>query len=155
MHPHEWNILRETTALRTAMMEQLTDTDLAFALPKNPTLGELCREQGEVERMYIESFRTLRMPWGTRTAEAGIESSVEQLKAWYARLDAELYAALEDIPDADFQTKSVDRAGGFFLPLGAQMHTYRESLLIFCGKWSVYLIALGKPLNEQWRGWIG
>lgn len=70
--------------------------------------------------------------------------------------DAQTEAALKAIPDADFQTKAVDRSGGgFMMPLGGQFHTYREALLIHCGKCSVYLRALGKELPLQWRQWIG
>jgi hypothetical protein len=31
---------------------------------------------------------------------------------------------------------------------------YREALLIFYGKASIYLKALGKTLPEQWQAWI-
>jgi hypothetical protein len=155
MNPQELNILHLTTALRTQMMDSLTDADLAFKFPNNPTLGELCREIGSTERAYIDSFRTLKMAWNVAGNEPGLDGSVERLKAWYKTLDAELIAVLEAIPDSDLQTKAVDRGGGFLMPLGGQFHTYREAILIFCAKCSVYLNALGKPLTEQWQGWIG
>lgn len=154
MNPQELHILHETTALRTQMMDSLTDTDLAFKFPNNMTLGELCRYMGKVERAYIESFKTFKMNWNVPPPEAGVENSVEKLKAWYKGMDEELDAALNAIPDADFQTKMVDR-GGWSMPLGGQFHTYREALLICCGKADVYLKAMGKPLSEQWQNWIG
>jgi hypothetical protein len=155
MNPQELNILHMTTALRTQMMDTLTDADLAFTLPNNPTLGELCRGMGDVERSYIDSFKTFKQVWDVRNTEPGLGGSVERLKGWYKTLDAELDAVLTAIPDSDFQSKAVDRGGGFMMPLGAQFHTYREAILIFCGKCDVYMRALGKPLGEQWQGWIG
>jgi hypothetical protein len=110
---------------------------------------------GDVERSYIDSFRTFKQSWAVRNTEPGLDGSVERLKTWYQALDAELDAALEAIPQGDLQTKVVDRGGGFMMPLGAQFHTYREAILIFCGKCSVYVRALGKPLGKQWQDWIG
>jgi uncharacterized damage-inducible protein DinB len=153
MKPQELNLFHETTALRTQMMDSLTDADLAFSFPGNPALGELCRNMGDVERSYIDSFKTLKHKWDVRNTEAGLDGSVERLKAWYKALDEEFEAVLKAIPDGDLQTKMIDR--GWPIPLGGQYHVYREALLIFCGKCSVYLQAMGKPLSDQWRGWIG
>jgi uncharacterized damage-inducible protein DinB len=153
MHPREIQILHSTTALRTHLLELLTDEDLAFRLPHNPSLGELCRIMGDVQRSYIDSFKTLKQVWDVKNTEVGIETSVARLQAWYQALDEELIAVLTALPAEDFETKSVER--GFPMPLGAQFHTYREALLIFCGKCSVYLQAMGKPLNQQWQDWIG
>lgn len=153
MNPRELDVLHSTTALRTHMLELLTDEDLGFKFPNNPTLGELCRTMGDVERSYLDSFKTLKQVWHVKNTEAGIETSVARLQAWYTALDEEFDTVLQAIPDEDFQTKSVDR--GFPMPLGAQFHTYREALLVFYGKCSVYLQAMGKPLNQQWRDWVG
>jgi hypothetical protein len=155
MDAHELEILHLTTALRTQMMDSLTDADLAFKFPNNPTLGELCRDMGNTERLYIDSFKTFKMNWGAGSADAGIENSVARLKAWYKALDEEFDSVLKAIPQSDMQSKTVDRGGGFLMPLGGQFHTYREALLIFCGKSSVYLRAMNKPLSEQFRTWIG
>jgi hypothetical protein len=35
------------------------------------------------------------------------------------------------------------------------LEIYKEALLIFYGKTSVYLKATGKELPEQWLAWIG
>ena len=153
MNPHELDLLHLTTNLRTDIMNSLTDSDLAFQLPGNPTLGELCRTMGDVERSYINSFKTLKQVWDVRNTEPGLEGSVERLKAWYKALDDELVAVLTAIPDADFQTKMIDR--GWPIPLGGQFHTYREALLIFSARCSVYLRAMGKPLSKQVQDWIG
>jgi hypothetical protein len=155
MDQRELQLLRDTTALRVQLLESLSDADLAFALPGNPTFGVLIRDMGETEGAYIEAFKTLKHVWGIRPAEAGIETSVARLQAWFTGLDQELEAALTSIPEADFWTKQVDRGGGFLLPLGAAFHTYREAALIFYGKCVVYLHALDRPLNEQWQGWVG
>jgi len=153
MNPHELDILHETTALRTKMMDTLTDADLAFKFENNPTLGELCVYMGDVERSYIDSFKNFKQVWDKRNIEPGLGSSVEKLKAWYKALDEEFDLVLNAIPVADFQSKTIDR--GWTIPAGAQFHVYREAILIFCGKCDVYLRAMGKPLSEQWQGWTG
>jgi hypothetical protein len=53
--------LDEYQALRNQMLDVLTDDDLTTAFGgATPTLGALCREIGEVEHAYVESFRTSR-----------------------------------------------------------------------------------------------
>ena len=43
-----------------------------------------------------------------------------------------------------------------FSPLPpTQLDIYREALLIFYGKVSVYLRAIGKALPRNWQEWIG
>lgn len=153
MKPQELELLHLTTNLRTDIMNVLTDADLAFELPGNPTLGELCRTMGDTERSYIDSFKTLKQVWDVRNTEPGLEGSVEKLKAWYQALDAEFESVLKAIPDEDLQTKIIDR--GFPIPLGGQFHVYREALLIFSARCSVYLRAMGKPLSQQVQDWIG
>jgi len=155
MQDREMNVFYETTALRTQMLETLTDVDLTFALPNNPSLGDLCRGMGHVEAAYINSFKTFKHDWGVRAANEERTNTVEGLKVWYKTLDEEFAAILKAIPDEDLQTKTIDRGGSFIVSLGAQFHIYREALLIFCGKCNVYLLALGKPLSPQWLGWIG
>jgi uncharacterized damage-inducible protein DinB len=141
--------------LRDQMMAILTDEDLAFRPGgENPALGALCREIGEVERAYIESFKTFTLDFSYRNTEAGLESSVERLSAWFTALDSELRATIEGLSDNDIQNRVVDR-GGFTLPPQFQLDVYKEALLIFYGKSIVYLRAMGKPVPEQWREWLG
>jgi len=155
MQQHELELLHLTTAMRTEMMNTLLDADLGFTFAGNPTLGEVCRTMGDIQRSYIDSFKTLKLGWDVRNNEAGLTGGVAQLKSWYKALDEEMDSVLTAIPDTDFQTKMVDRGGNFMLPLGGQFHAYREALLIFYGKCSVYMRAMGKPLSNQWLGWIG
>lgn len=155
--------LHGTTALRTSMMDTLTDADLAFQFPKNPTLGELCVYMGSVERAYIDSFKTRKLVWGEHNTEPGLAGSVEKLKAWYKALDDELDSVLSAIPEDDFRVvypgsadtavPTVDR--GWPMPLGGQFRAYREAMFIFYGKCRVYLNTLEKPLTDQWKNWIG
>lgn len=55
----EREVLGATQELRRQLLGVLTDADLGFRPAEGCLmLGELCREIGEVERAYIESFRT-------------------------------------------------------------------------------------------------
>jgi hypothetical protein len=155
MNQGELDLLRGHAALRIQLLESLSDDDLAFALPGNPTFGELIRDLGITQGDYIEAFRTLQKAWGVRPAPTGVETSVAQLQAWFAVLDRELESVLTAIPESDFWTKTVDRGDGFHLPLGSTFHTYREATLIVYGKCVVYLHGLGRPLTPLWRDWVG
>lgn len=152
--PGEFDILHETQAIRSELMNALTDAELAYRLPgANPSLGELCREMGQVETAYIDSFKTFKQSFSYAPVDPALETSVEKLKSWYAQLDGDLDAALTAIKDLDTQATFIDR--GWPMPLGGQFHTYREALLIFYGKATCYLRALGKPLPRQMSSWIG
>ena len=152
--PSEFNLLHLTQAIRPEIMNIVTDSDLAYKLPgDNVTLGALCRESGQVEQSYIDSFRTLKQSFAYPSVDPALDTSVASLNGWYRRLDQDLEAALLAHKDTDMQSVVVER--GFPMPLGSQFHTYREALLIFYGKAACYLKALGKPLPQQMSGWIG
>lgn len=150
-------ILGMTLDLRHQLVDHLTDADLTFRLPgANITLGALCREMGEVEHAYAESFRTFHMDFSYRHADAGVETSVAALKRWYQALEAELMAALSALSEDDLNRRTIERGPGFNPTPAVQFHTYREALLIFYAKVSLYLKAMNKPYpTEQWLYWIG
>jgi hypothetical protein len=142
-------------ALRSQLLEIVTDEDLSFrAGGTNPTLGFLCREIGETEQAYIQSFKTFTMQFAYGTADPNLEKSVSALAAWYAELDRELKQAVEALSDEDIQQRQINRGGDFKLPPSIQLNVYQEALLIFYGKVSVYLKAMGKTLPHQWQEWI-
>ncbi|MGD8397231.1 MAG: hypothetical protein PVG11_00090 [Anaerolineae bacterium] len=148
-------ILEQTQALRTQLMEILADGDLGYSPGgDNPTLGALCREMGEVEQAYITSFQTFEMDFSYRVEDPELARSVERLAAWFEALDRELQATLASLSEEEIQNRVIDRGGGFIIPPTFQLHVYREALLIFYGKASVYLKALEKTLPEQWQTWI-
>ena len=142
-------------ALRDQLMEILNDDDLSYRLDGNPALGTLCREIGEVQYAYIQSFKTYKLDFSYRNDEPGLEGSVQQLSAWYQALDRELKAVIEAFSEDDLTNQRIDRGDGFSPPVHIQLEIYKEALLIFCGKVSVYLKMMGKTLPEQWQHWIG
>lgn len=147
-------ILEQTLALRHQLMEILTDEDLGYSPGgDNPTLGALCREMGEVQQSYVTSFQTFEQEFRHRE-RLELEGSVERLSAWFNKLDRELKETLESLSEEDLQSRVIDRGGGFVIPPTIQYHIYREALLIFFAKASVYLKGLRKTLPEQWQAWI-
>lgn len=141
-------------ALRDQLMELLTDADLHYTPGgANPALGVLCREIGEVEYAYIQSFKTFTIDFSYRNTTPGLEDSVQQLGTWFAALDQELRSTVEQLSDDDIAQRQVDR-GSFTLPPQIQLDVYKEALLIFYGKVNVYLKAMGKTLPQQWREWL-
>jgi hypothetical protein len=146
--------------LRGQLMELLRDDDLAFRPgPAALSLGELCREIGEIEHSYVEALRSFRQDFGWRQADPRMESSVAAITAWYAELDRDLLAAIEALSAEDIANRRIRRSDfdvDDFAPLAPQeLDIYREALLIFYSKVSVYLRLMGKALPRHWVEWIG
>ena len=149
-----WDLNRMYTPLREELMASLSDADLAFTPGgENPTLGELGRELGETEYAYAQSFKTFKIVFSYRMNDDSYMKSVDKLKAWYQQLDRELEAILESITDDDVANKQMDR-GGYEVPIHISLDVLREALLIFYGKVSVYLKAMGKERTQMWRDWV-
>jgi len=150
----KWPWIEGTHGMRSQLLDILSNADLAFNPGgQNMTLGALCREMGEIEHSYIQSLKTFKQDWSYRNTEAGSESSVARLNAWFQTLDEEMKATVSALSDEDL-TKTVDR-GGFSLPVELQLDVYLQALLIFFGKATVYLKAMNKPLPEQINEYIG
>lgn len=150
----------EYQVLRNQLMELLTDDDLAFR-PAAGTfrLGELCREIGDIEHSYVEALRTFRQDFDWRNHDPRMEHSVAALTKWYAILDQELLDAIQSLTEDDIANRRIQRDDfgvDDFAPLAAQeLDIYREALLIFYGKVSIYLRAMGRELPSHWTAWIG
>ena len=150
----KWPWIEGTHGMRSQLMESLGDTDLAFSPGgQNMTLGALCREMGETEHAYIQSLKTLTQDFSYRNTEAGLESSVTQLKTWFQMLDEEMKATVSALSDEDL-TKMVAR-NGFAMPVELQLDVYLQALLIFFGKATVFLKAMNKPLPRHFQEVIG
>ena len=150
----------EYQALRSQLLAILADDDLGFgAGGANESLAELCRGIGEVERSYIDSFRTFRQDFDYRNPDPRLTDSVAALSAWYAELDDELRRTLEGLTEDDIANRQIVRGvpgpEEFSLSPAQQLDIYREALLIFYGKVSVYLKQMGRPLPGDWQEWIG
>ena len=148
-----YSILEMAFGLRDQLFTLLSDEELAFKVESNPTLGEWMRDMGDVQRSYINSFKTFTQDFSERSSDPALTTSLDALKSWYHAMDEELKNTLEAISEDDFQNKLIQR--GFPMSIGAQVHTFREALLIFFARFQVYLRAMGKTLPEQWEAWIG
>jgi hypothetical protein len=143
-------------ALRDQLMEILRDNDLDFRPGgKNPSLGALCLEIGEVEVAYIKSFETYTLDFSYRYPEPEIAGSVSQLAAWFKSLDSELEAIIGGLSEEEIQNRQIDRGAGFRVLSLTQLQIYNEAILIFYGKVSVYLKMINKVPSERWVHWIG
>lgn len=149
-----YGIFEMYQALRGQLLDVLSDEDLLFRpFPDTLTLGQLCHEIGQTEESYIESFKTFEQNWDYLNDPLVQPESVAALRAWYKRLDTELKAVVSALTDDQINNGSIKR--GFEARPNIQLDIYKEALLIFYGKASIYLRALGKPLPERWPSWIG
>jgi uncharacterized damage-inducible protein DinB len=150
----KWPWIEGTHGMRSQLTDILSDADLSFNPGgQNMTLGALLREMGDIEYAYIQSLKTFKQDWSYHNTEAGLESSMTRLKAWYSALDEEMKATVSDLSDEDL-TKTVDR-GGFSMPVDLQLDVYLQALLIFFGKATVYLKAMNKALPQPIQEYIG
>lgn len=142
-------------ALRNQLMVALTDEDLAFNPGgNNQSLGALCLEIGEIQVSYLQSFKTFEQDFEYRNLEAGLANDVQRLKDWFGDLDRQLKIAVANFSDEDLKHTQIDRGHNFRVSPAIQLEIYKEALLIFYGKASVYLKMMGKPMPEQWQAWI-
>ncbi len=150
----KWPWLEGSREMRLQVLDILSDADLAFSPGGyNSTLGALLREMGDIEHSYIQSLKTGVQDWTYHNTEAGLESSVTRLKAWYQRLDDELQATVSAFSDEDL-IRPVDR-GGFSATVERQVDHYGEAGLIFFGKVIIYLKAMNKPLPGEFQDYFG
>ncbi len=141
--------------LRGQVLDVLSDEELAFTPGgRNLPIGALCREIGETQQNYINSFKSLELHFDYQHPEPEVEQSIAALREWYQRMDQELEQVISAFTDEELQTKKVDRGGGFVIPIQLNLTIYQEALIIFYGKISVYLKMLDKTPSDQWAHWI-
>ncbi len=140
--------------MRSQLLDILSDADLAFSPGgQNITLGALFREMGDIEHSYIQALKTFKQDWSYHNTEAGLESDVTRLKAWYQTLDDEMKATISAFSNEDL-TKTVDR-GGFSPSVELLLDIYLQALFIFFGKATIYFKAMNKPLPKPLEDYIG
>lgn len=150
----KWPWIEGSHGMRAQLLETLSDADLAFSPGgQNMTLGALWREMGEVEHAYIQSLKTFKQDWSYRNKEAGLDSSVARLKAWFQALDEEMKATVSALSDED--TKKTVNRNGYEMPVDLQLDVYLQALLIFFGKATIFLKAMNKSLSPQFQEYIG
>lgn len=148
-------LVRLTATLRTSLLETLSDEDLAFAVPGNPSMGAVLEQLTATQQSYIDCLRTEVMTWAAVEPLSEGPGGVERLIRRFAELDAAFEAELESISDESFRDTRIDHGGGYILPMRGIVHTWVEALVIVYGKLDVYLRAMGRPRSEQWVDWIG
>ena len=117
------------------------------------TLGALCREMGETEYSYTQSFKAFEQDWLYHNAEAGLVSSTSRLKKWFQTLDDDMKAAIAALSDDD--GKKVVHRGSFESTVDFQLEFYLQAVLIFLGKATIFLRAMNKPLPQAFQDYIG
>jgi hypothetical protein len=140
--------------LKHQLLEILNNDDLAHVVKGSPSLGSLCKEIGETQQSYVDSFKTLKLNFNYRNPDANLSVSTVALKDWYTKLDAEMMAALESFSEEDIASKKLGR-GNWMVPIELNLDIYLQAIMIFCGKAWVHIHALGKEMPEQWADWLG
>jgi uncharacterized damage-inducible protein DinB len=149
-----WSWIEGTQNALLKLLDTLSDDDLKFNPGgKNMSLGALWRELGEVQHSYIQSLKNFKQDFEYRNTEAGLDSSVASLKAWFTKLNAEMKDTLSALSEDDLK-KIIFRGTGFEVPVNMQMDIFLQALLIFAGKVSIFLRAMNRSLGDL-GAWIG
>jgi len=148
--------IRPHHSMRTLALGLLSDSDLAFRLPgRNPTLGELFVEMGDIQGVCTHSFETFQLDWDHRRLPPPVPPTVATLEAWFADHDNAMDQALSRFTEEELHTPRIDRGHGFVASPFTQHEIYREAVYIFYGKLSVYLQALERDAGPAWAAWVG
>ncbi|HEX6221044.1 MAG TPA: hypothetical protein VF115_08110 [Acidimicrobiia bacterium] len=139
--------------LKHQMIDVLSDADLSHVIEGSPSLGEACREHGEIEQSYVDSFRTYELRFDYKHPDPEIAASLEALSGWYRKLDKEFKAVLQGVPEEDVESATIDRQG-WSVSIPENLSIYKEAVVIFAAKAWIHLLAMGKTLPNQWRDWI-
>jgi hypothetical protein len=95
--------------------------------------------------VYNDSFKIFTQDFSYRNSEDGLEASVARLQAWFARLDADMKAAIEALTDEQIATQKIEP--GFQVSIESLLEVYLQALLIFAGKFTIYWRVMGKPMT--------
>jgi hypothetical protein len=150
----QFNLLKIYQPMRAEIMDALNDEDLSFQPENSPSVAELCVQIGEWQQSYINGFRHFKQEFSYRNSDAKLKKSVEALKEWYAKLDADLEQALEGLSDEDVESKGIERGGWQASPKW-NLRIYQECLIIFYGKMWVYFNLMGHKQPDGLAKWIG
>lgn len=151
----KWPWIEASHGMRSLIVNIISDADLSFNPGgQNTTLGVLCREMGDIEYSYIQSLKTFTQDFSYSNTEAGLETGIAQLQAWYQTLDEELKTTISAFSDEDLQ-RSVTRSSGSTLSVELQLDVYIQALFIFFGKATIYLKAMNKTLPKEILEYIG
>ena len=148
--------IRGHHSMRDHVLTVVSDADLGYKLPgRNPTLGQLLVEMGDLQGVYTHSFATSTLDWTHRQIPPPEPVTTASLRAWFDAQDAAMKAALDGFSDEELHVDRIDRGHGFVASPFVQHQVYREAVYIFYGKLSVYLKALERDAGEEWAAWVG
>lgn len=137
-------------------LSEVSSGDLEFTPPgESVSLGELSRAMGDVTYAYAESYRTGVMDLTLSAENRDRPHTGREMADWLRAQEGLLKEAVSGLSDEQLTTKTVDRGGGWKIPLLTQFHVYREALLIFFGKLDVYLRMMNKKRPARWVQWVG
>jgi hypothetical protein len=148
--------IRPHHSMRDHLLTVVSDPDLGYKLPgRNPTLGGLLVEMGDLQGVYTHSIETFTLDWAHRQLPPPAPITIDSLRAWFGAQDDAMNAALSRFTTEELRIDRIDRGGGFIASPFVQHQVYREAVYIFYGKLSVYLRALDRDAGEDWAAWIG
>ena len=148
--------IRGHHSMRDHLLTVVSDADLDYRLPgRNPTLGELLVEMGDLQGVYTHSFATFTLDWAHRELPPPAPLTIAGLQAWFEQQDEAMNAALSRFTQEELQADRIDRGHGFIASPFVQHQIYREAVYILYGKLSVYLGALERDAGEEWAAWVG
>src|SRR5437764_8454122 len=101
----KWPWLEEVRGMRLQLLDILSNADLAFSPGgQNMPLGALLLKMGDLEHSYIQSLKTGVRDLSYHNTEAGLESDITRLKAWFQALDDEMLDTISAFSNEDLNS---------------------------------------------------
>ena len=145
-------LMEANQKLRHDVLDAISDEDLTHTLGGDTlSLGDLLLQQGRWEDDYVQAWHTLEMRHTSRSAPE--HQTVTGFRTWFHSIEQSIRATLEAMSDEEL-SRPVKR-GSHSVPLEITAYTYRESLIIFAGKASLYLRSLKRPVSAHLTSFVG
>ena len=103
--------------MRDHLVTVVSDADLAYKLPgRNPTLGELLVEMGDIEGVYTHSFETFTLDWAHRQLPHSAPVTIASLQDWFEAQDDAMNSALSRFTEEELHVDRIDPGHAFDIP---------------------------------------
>jgi hypothetical protein len=141
--------------MRDALLQPLSDADLGQDLGGDSlTWGQLIDDCAEMQRSYVDAFRTLDQEWAPPRSALEHRTTVAEILENFHTLDRELAQVLDSFSGDEWDAM-IARPDGTKRSRRGQLEIYAQFMLIFLAKATVYARAQGRDIPPSLHAFVG